>query len=164
MMRTAAPEKPPQYARDAPGLAIECALPDRALCGNGTAGKFARGRLVKAQRAAARLAAQEARKSYDATMLARHGSYGEVLWPMGRVVVDVHVRRPAFWAARRLDDDNLIRGLKATIDGLTDARIWSDDRQVRWGAITWEAAQPGEHGVTLTVAHVAGSHWSWLED
>lgn len=126
-------------------LTIDLALPDRALCGNGTARKFERSALVADQRRGAALCGYQA-------LAALRGTLRGPLFPAGvRVRVDVAVRRTRLWAARRMDDDNLIRGLKASMDGLTDAGVWHDDRQVRWGDIAWELAAPGEHGITLNI-------------
>jgi Holliday junction resolvase RusA-like endonuclease len=47
--------------------------------------------------------------------------------------------------------------LKHSIDGLTDAAIWTDDSVVTWQppTITVQPGQPG--GVTITVAPTKGS-------
>lgn len=126
-------------------LAVEVGLPDRSLCGNGRAHGVERGLLVADQRREAALCGYQA-------LAALRGTLRGPLFPAGvRVRVDVTVRRTRLWAARRMDDDNLIRGMKASMDGLTDAGVWHDDRQVRWGDVAWELAAPGEHGITLTI-------------
>lgn len=126
-------------------LTITLALPDRALCGNGTARKFERSALVADQRRDAALCGYQALAAFPESLR------GPLFPADVRVRVDVLVKRTRQWAARRMDDDNLIRGLKASMDGLTDAGIWHDDRQVRWGDIAWQLAAPGEHGITLVV-------------
>jgi hypothetical protein len=130
-------------------LTITVALPPRDLCGNGPApsssgGKIARSKAIKRERDSAHLRAHLSMWSDDP----------KPYFPTGRVRVDVLVKRDPLWSARRLDDDNLIRGLKATMDGFTDAGVWVDDRQVQWGTIEWEAADPlrGEVVLTLTAA------------
>ena len=131
-------------------LTVSVALPDRSLCGNGTgrANGFRRARLVKPQREAAKEAAR------DRLWRIGYCGPGETMpcfFPTGRVRVDVLVRRDPLWSARRLDDDNLIRGLKAVMDGFTDAGVWVDDRQVHWGRVDWETAGPMQGGVTLVL-------------
>ncbi len=135
-------------------LVIALGLPDRRLCGNGYLGKFARGRVVKEHRESACRAALAALETMGSG--SRVLEYPPPFRPDARVRVDVTVRRDPLWAARRLDDDNLIRGLKAQIDGLTDAGVWADDRQVQWGTITWETAPPYRGGVVLTLTEQGG--------
>jgi hypothetical protein len=128
-------------------LTLTLPLPDRRLCGNGTAGKFARGRLVKAARLA----------TYHAG-LARRGELGlltgDFVWETGRVRLDALVRRDPTWAARRLDDDNFWRGMKATIDGLQDAGFVMDDRQFALGTVVWVTGEPWRGSVLLTLTEV----------
>lgn len=143
--------------RQAGVLVVSVPLPDRLLCGNGALPasrglKIARGRMVKEQRTIAYEAAQRARFEANRAII----QVGRWFTPPLRVRVDVLVRRDPIWAARRLDDDNMIRGLKATMDGLTDAGIWGDDRQVVWGVITWEKASPLAGGVELTLTQQEG--------
>jgi Holliday junction resolvase RusA-like endonuclease len=133
-------------------LTIELGLPPRELCGNGPppasrGAKIGRSRAVRAQREAAWQAATAA------ILAQRDPARRRALpqFPGGRVRVDVLVRRDPTWSARRLDDDNLIRGLKAALDGLSDAGVWADDRQVRYGHITWEPAEPLRGAVVLTL-------------
>jgi hypothetical protein len=120
-------------------------LPDRALCGNGRAARRERTALVRAQRDAARLAAAKDLGTFLPGV-------DEPYFPSGRVAIRCTVRRVDWWSARPLDDDNLIRGLKPTLDGLADAGVVANDRQFYWdGPVRWEVAQPGEHGITLTL-------------
>lgn len=122
-------------------------LPDRKLCGNAGGpmtrqGHIYRNKMIKATRQTA---------CQLATVAIVPGWHAGVLFPSERVLVTVLVRRDPLWAARRLDDDNMIRGLKATMDGFTDAGVWADDRQVQWGAITWETVGPYQGEVVLTL-------------
>lgn len=124
-------------------LFVDVALPDRDLCGNGRANGFKRSRLVKAQREAAQLATYKALAAHPDTLQ-------RPLFPAGvRVKVCAMVRRAPFWSARRLDDDNLWRGLKPSLDALADAGAIFNDSQVTLGLVIWALARPGEHGVTL---------------
>lgn len=131
-------------------VVITVPLPDRSLCGNGRAHGFALTRLRKQQREDAALAAYAALAELPAGRGPLYALTGPA-FPAGRVLVTVHVLRSQLWATRRLDDDNLIRGLKSTIDGLTDAGVWRDDRQVTWGPITWERAWHRPGGIVLTL-------------
>lgn len=132
-------------------LFVDVALPDRELCGNGRANGFKRSRLVKAQRDAAQLAAYKALADHPDTLR-------RPLFPAGvRVEVRALVRRAPFWSARRLDDDNLWRGLKPSLDALAGAGAIFNDSQLTLGRVTWALARPGEHGVTLWLTAVPGA-------
>ena len=123
-------------------IEISVALPDRGLCGNGKAKGPWRTRLVAEQRRAAYLAGR------------MRVAPGEVWFPSGRVLVNVLVKRDPLWGRKKLDDDNFIRGLKATMDGLTDAGLVTNDSQFRWGDIEWEGADPYQGEVLLTLTPV----------
>ncbi len=135
-------------------LQVVLPSPDRRLCGNGYLGKFARARVVKAHRMAA------ARAPYalpDGVSAASFLLAADPFFPAdSRVRVDVTVRRDPLWAARRLDDDNLWRGLKPYLDGLQDAGLVANDRQFCMGTVTWETAQPYRGGVVLTLTEQGG--------
>lgn len=133
-------------------LTVTVGLPDRKLCGNAAgpssrAGHIARNRRIKAQREAAYWSGLDAIARFPLNEVGR----GKPYFPTGRVLVTVAVHRDPLWATRKLDDDNLIRGMKSQIDGLTDANIWTDDQQVRWGVITWQAAEPYRGCLVLTL-------------
>lgn len=135
-------------------LAVSLPLPDRALCGNGKASGFALTRLRKQQRQDAALCAYAAL----AEMTAGRGPLFALTapaFPSGRVLVSVLVLRSPDWSARRLDDDNLWRGLKSAIDGLADAGVVANDRQFRMGPITWQRVAPGTGGIILTLTQEA---------
>lgn len=122
---------PPKGAPSPAPLTLSVSLPDRRLCGNGRVSPFTRSRLVQAQREEAFYVAREALlqvarpEQPHTTAQAQHPAY----FPSGRVRVSVVVHRPTHWDTRALDDDNFWRGLKATLDGLQDARIVTNDRQ-----------------------------------
>lgn len=123
-------------------VTVEVDLPARELCGNGRATKYARSALV----------AQQRRDAYISGYACARPAGPRPTFPAGtRVRVTAHVRRPAFWSARRLDDGNLWHGLKATLDGLADAGLVANDRQFALGDVTWQRAAPGDHGITLTL-------------
>lgn len=137
----------------APALTITYPLPDRRLCGNGKASGIQRGKLV-----------QEAREDAEKVGTAAHrralyllpGSPDPVKpWfdpEGGRVAVKVHVVRDPLWSARALDDDNMQRGLKPTIDALQDSLIVANDRQCYYdGPVIWETGQPYGGRVVLTL-------------
>jgi crossover junction endodeoxyribonuclease RusA len=56
--------------------------------------------------------------------------------PFKQPVIDVLWYRKS---KGRIDRDGIIASLKAVCDGLTDARYWRDDADLRWGEV--------EHGV-----------------
>lgn len=143
---------------DRPGaLCVTLPLPPRALCGNGAppasrGGKIGRSDLVRATRKATAWTAREAMIAAGWCDDTFRVGLPPAYFSTGRVRVDVLVRRDPLWSARRLDDDNLIRGCKPILDGLAEARVVSNDRQFRFGTVTWERAKPlrGEMVVTLT--------------
>ncbi len=138
-------------------------LPDRALCGNAKAprtkgGFIGRNKRVKEQRATAQRAASAPHLRCPGMQcpLVRACGYSvchapDRLWLTERVRIDVLVRRDPLWSARRLDDDNLWRGMKSQIDGLADAGIVANDRQFCMGRITWEKAEPMQGEIILTL-------------
>lgn len=138
-------------------LTVTLPLPDRRLCGNGAAGRVQRSRLVRDHRAVARWAAYRALVARGWTQsVFRHGPRGPY-FPAGVTVrIAVTVRREPGWAARRLDAQNLIHGLKAYVDGLQDGDlpVLADDRYVQWGDVTWETALPWRGEVILTLTAV----------
>ncbi len=139
-------------------LVIALGLPDRRLCGNGYLGKFARGRVVKQYR---EIAYRTADSLFGrVTHVAANEHYFPQRRPYfpadSRVRVDVTVRRDPLWAARRLDDDNLWRGLGPYLNGLQDAGLVANDRQFQLGAVTWETAQPYRGGLVLTLTEQGG--------
>lgn len=71
---------------------------------------------------------------------------------VGDVEVEVTVR----WSRgrRRVDVDNAVAMLKPALDGLTDARVWRDDRQIVSIALRQEH---GVGGVGETVIVVRGA-------
>jgi len=110
------------------------------LSPNGSRNRFERARLARAARDEATLACL-----VIAAQL-------RPLWPHEPVRVAVEVVLPK--GARRLDDDGLIALLKHTIDG-TQQLVIDDDRQVRWGAVSWTRDPRARAGlVRLTFAPV----------
>lgn len=138
-----------------PPLSITVALPERALCGNGRAHGIGRARMIAEQREAARTIAAAAHRS--AIGVFSNAEIRAPLFPSGRVAVKVHVSRDPLWSPRKLDDDNLQRGLKAVQDALQDALIVADDRQCYYdGPATWERGRPMAGWVRLTLRPAPG--------
>lgn len=138
-----------------PPLAVVVGLPDRALCGNGRAHGIGRATLIAEQREAARLAATEAHRAALGVPSAAYLT--APLFPSGRVAIKVHVSRDPLWSPRKLDDDNLQRGLKAVQDALQDALIVADDRQCYYdGPATWERGREWAGWVRLTLRAAPG--------
>lgn len=55
-------------------------------------------------------------------------------FPLTRAVVELVVIRPdRLDSMNRPDDDNAIAAIKPCLDGLTDAKVWLDDRVIRGG-------------------------------
>lgn len=67
-------------------------------------------------------------------------------FPLKRATVELVVIRPDnHWP----DDDNAIAAIKPLLDGMTDAKVWTDDRVVRGGiAVTHET---GPSAVRISV-------------
>lgn len=125
-------------------------LPPREVCGNGTATGIARTLLVRDQREEA---VKAGRNFLAAVRGLPWGQGGGVLWPATRVGVSVLAFRHPLWSARKLDDDNLWRGLKATLDGLAEAGLVGNDRQFYMaGKVEWRVVgYVSEAGVQLTL-------------
>jgi hypothetical protein len=114
-------------------------LPDKRLCGNSRASNWTRGHLRREERSWARLVAYIA---VDGRALPA--------WLRGPVAVEYDIYRTRAWAARPLDDDNIIAGLKASRDGVADTFGTSDARW-RVVAVRWHTAIVGSGGVTMTL-------------
>lgn len=164
MIDKAATSADPHAAQPPPPLTITVSLPDRRLCGNGRINPLARTRLIKAQRTEAMYAAREAILQRTGATdsgayflasseagLSRAVSRGGAT---GRVRVSALIHRPTWWATRALDDDNLWRGLKATLDGFQDALVVRNDRQFQLGDVRWEKATPTAGRVVLTLTAI----------
>lgn len=121
-------------------------LPPRELCGNGKVNGFKKSRLREAQRKQAAVAARTALQlPADAKLPA------PLFAPRTPVVINAVVYRAPFWSVRALDDDNFWIGMKSARDALADVGIVADDRQIVIGVVRWERAQPGAHGVYLSL-------------
>lgn len=145
-------------------LVVRVSLPDRGMCGNGGATKHELTELRGIARTEAFHATWQSLCSYygqpddeyDQHAVGKAQAAREVggLWQVGRVGVGVVARWHAFWAAKPLDDDNMWRGLKSTLDGIAQGGAVRNDRQFYMnGAIDWQPADTiGDTGVTLTIA------------
>jgi len=124
---------------------VRLPLPPLALSPNGRTHWRTRARLVTQHRGEAKWRALEA-LGY---------AYNPVpLFPAGTVVrVTAWVYRPK--RRKRMDDDNFKASCKAYLDGLTDAGVWADDKQARWGDVEWGSEEVfggrAEGGVVLTL-------------
>jgi len=118
-------------------------LPDKRLTPNGRLHHMARARLTaEARRDAAWLAAYQISVVRDWVPLP--------WFPAGVLVrVDAVVRLQR--GAKRGDADNTIAWFKVTLDSLTDAQVWADDSQARWGELVWGRDTHGAGDVQLTL-------------
>lgn len=100
---------------DSQSLTITLPLPPQQLKPNGRYHYMARHRATSQYRQSAYLAAK--------SEIARQRPFVAFYKPTARVT--------AYWrTARTMDPDNLVATMKAAFDGLTDAGVWSDDREV----------------------------------
>jgi hypothetical protein len=109
-------------AREMP-FSLVVSLPSYRLSPNGTRNRYERARLAKAARDEAAL---------SCLILPEHS---RPLWPRGTVTVSALIVLPK--GGRRLDDDNAKALFKATLDGV-QGLVVANDRQLVWGAITWD--------------------------
>lgn len=78
-------------------------------------------------------------------------AFGASEWPVeydGPVRLDVEIRPRK--NQKRLDPSAVFEALKATVDGIEDAEIVRDDKQISPGTITWSKQRTGELILTLT--------------
>lgn len=60
-------------------------------------------------------------------------------FPLASAVVEITVIRPDnHWP----DDDNAVAAVKPCLDGLTDAKVWTDDRVIRGGIVVHRETGP----------------------
>lgn len=98
-------------------MIVTLPLPPQQLKPNVRTHWRAKAAKVAEYRATARDEAMAAAYSYDLT----------------EPVTEATVRVYAYWpTARRMDPDNLLATMKAAFDGVTDAGIWHDDRDVTY--------------------------------
>lgn len=96
-------------------MTITLPLPPKQLKPNGRYHYMAKHRATSQYREWAYLAAQSA--------IAHNRPFVGIRKPTARVT--------AYWrTTRKMDGDNLLATMKAAFDGLTDAGIWTDDREV----------------------------------
>lgn len=102
--------------------------------------------------AAAKKRARTAAKLTAVDWLNRHGK-PRPYFPAGtRVRATATIYLAPGRAGRARDDDNAKAACKAYWDGWTDAEVWTDDRTVVWGDITYadERRPGGQIVLTLT--------------
>lgn len=104
-------------AMDAPLFTIELPLPPMEIRPNAR---------VHWARKAAKVREYRSRARFAATMLLMDGSF-PVPMPLDSAQVRITMLNRT---ARKMDADNLIASLKPALDGLTDAGLWTDDRDV----------------------------------
>jgi Holliday junction resolvase RusA-like endonuclease len=76
-------------------------------------------------RAKAKAVAEYRSEARDAAMAAAYE------WQLMEPITEAVVTVCAFWpTVRRMDADNLLASMKAAFDGITDAGVWADDRDV----------------------------------
>lgn len=125
---------------DVPELSVRgLPLPDKRLCGNGTASGFA---LAKLRRDARRWA-----------LLVTYGALGGLpppAWVTGPVGLEYDVYRTRAWSARALDDDNFVHGMKPSRDGIADG-LKTDDARWRTLVVRWHTTIGGSGSVTVTL-------------
>ena len=104
--------------QDEPLFTIELPLPPQEIRPNWRGHWAAKARKVKEYRSRAKWAV--------ITALADRGELLAEL-PIEQATVRVTMLNKT---ARKMDQDNLIASMKSAMDGLTDAGVWSDDRDV----------------------------------
>jgi len=73
-------------------------------------------------------------------------------FPLTRAVVELVVIRPdAHWP----DDDNAIAAVKPILDGLTSAKVWTDDRVIRGGIRVRHETGPKSVRIEIVMGSVA---------
>ncbi len=129
----------------------DLALPPRELCGNGHAPPHVLTAMRASERHSARLFSAQARINQHPV----HHAFDPTVpyfWKNLRVAVTVRVRYGSDFSSRPLDDDNMWRGLKSKLDGLQDAHIVANDRQLFMsGKIEWVKVEPLRGGVDLVL-------------
>lgn len=104
-----------------PLLTIELPLPPHELKPNWRGHWAAKARKTKEYRSRAKWAAIHA--------LGESGGFGDLVnyLPIDQASVRITMLNKT---ARKMDQDNLIASCKSALDGLTDAGVWSDDRDI----------------------------------
>ena len=108
-------------AMSTPLLTIELPLPPQEIRPNARVHWGRKAKRVKEYRSRAKHAALQ--------ILLEGGGRNELvtLIPVSRASVRITMLNKT---ARKMDQDNLIASMKPALDGLTDAEIWTDDRDV----------------------------------
>lgn len=115
------------YMETKPTLTIELPLPPQELRPNARVHWAKKARKVKEYRNRSKWVALHA-----------IGERGDLAFgdPDGEVVCPFPIEQPTVRVtmlnktARKMDQDNLIASMKSAMDGLTDAGVWTDDREV----------------------------------
>lgn len=113
-------------------FSVVVSLAPYRLAPNGTRNRYERARLAKAARDEAALSC------------AVIPADKRPLWPRGVVLVTATITLPK--GMRRLDDDNAKALFKPTLDGV-QGYVVGNDRQIEWGAITWQRDERARHGI-----------------
>lgn len=129
-------------------IVVRLPIPDGMLSPNGRGHWAAKARAVKLHRHWAYMAAFQAVEARD------------VERPVFAAGVPVLITATVYRAPRNKvqDDDNIKASAKAYLDGCTDAGVWADDAQARWGAVRWATAAEswdGKPGIELVLTEAA---------
>ena len=111
-----------------PTITIELPLPPQELRPNARVHWAKKARKVKEYRSRAKWAA----------LRIMQRDFGDLIFddPIGDLVIPFPIEQPTVRVtmlnktARKMDQDNLIASMKSAMDGLTDAGVWNDDREV----------------------------------
>ena len=110
-----------------PTITIELPLPPQELRPNARVHWAKKARKVKEYRSRAKWAALRIMQREFGDLASRIGGEIIIPFPIEQPTVRVTMLNKT---ARKMDPDNLIASMKSAMDGLTDAGVWADDREL----------------------------------